>query len=115
MRNTLLEEVEGPIIPLLVYKDRERWLASIDRNKAARVQIHDRWGIEADYDLLYEMHMAAWAPHARMIRYGSLMADPIGAMRYLGTLIGSTPLRYEAPLSVAESPDWRPQDAARYR
>jgi len=115
MRTTLLEEVAGDCIPILIYKDRSRWLDSIHRNKAARIQIRDRWGIEADYDLLYEMHMSAWASHARTIRYGSIVTDPVAGMRYLATLVESPALRYETPVRVPESPNWRPEDALRYR
>lgn len=111
MNGTVLEATAG-LTRLVIYKDRARWLASLDRNPPAARQVADYLGPSADR--VYSEFMAGWAPHAHLIRYESFIVDFPSALDYLGTLIGQQPLAYVAPEQVPESPDWMPAHRERY-
>lgn len=111
MTQTVLEATAG-LTRLVIYKDRERWLQSVERQPQAHQQLTDYLGPHPER--IYDEFLSAWAPHAAFIRYESFIQDFPSTLEYLGTLLGSPPSSYRVPATVPESPDWRPGDHRHY-
>jgi hypothetical protein len=112
MEQTILEATAG-LKRIVIYKERDHWLASVKRNSPVSEQMILTFHATTP-PLLYDHFHAAWAPHAHFIRYESFIQDFTSALNYLGTLIGVEPHSYTTPRTVPESPHWRSHHRRRY-
>lgn len=104
--------IDKNIQPVVVRKDLEHWLPSIDREPK---DYHKGAGaVEGDRAKAWERYYREWAEHAPIVRYEDFLADFDAALRSLGDLIGVSPVRADQPTRVPNSRRWRPSDRKRY-
>jgi hypothetical protein len=98
--------------PVLVRKDLDHWLASIERlpRDVGQVRGFDPDDPAATWHAFY----AAWEPHAPLVRYEDFLEDFEGAVIELGAHLGVQPVSFEVPEKVPYSPDWEPDHRSRY-
>jgi len=110
---TVIERVrQEQITPVLVRKDLDHWLASIDRlpRDVAKVRGFTWDDPAATWHAFYE----AWEPHAPVVRYEDFLEDFPPSLITLGMAIGLAPHSEIVPAQVPYSDDWQPEHRSRY-
>lgn len=99
------------IQPVIIRKDLDHWLESLERNPKDYDQ--GAGAVESDPVKAWERFYTEWAEHGPVFRYEDFLEDFPAAMTRLGELVGP-PVSLVEPESVRYSPDWKPEDRSRY-
>lgn len=103
---------QNDIQPVIVGKDLDHWLMSLSRDP----KDYDRGAgaVEADTRVAWVRFYDEWSEHGPVVRYEDFIARFKPSLSRLAELLGVEPHSFEEPDKVPNSPDWTPEDRARY-